>query len=108
MAVEIFNTDAVLEPGHRLRVTISSGDVPHILAPPDTVVNGVGGVSTVHHGGDSQSYLTAGLAPLGAEPAAPKPTKLQRCRSKAKRAHKSGKRRQAALRRCSARYGPRA
>jgi hypothetical protein len=107
MAVEIFNTDAVLEPGHRLRVTLSSGDVPHILAPPDTVLAGVGGMSTVHRGGDAQSFLTAGLAPLGPEPA-PKPTKLQRCRSKAKHAHKSGKRRRAALARCSARYGNRA
>jgi hypothetical protein len=107
MAIEVFNTDAVIEPGHRLRVTISSGEVPHILVPPDTALNGAGGVSTVHRGGDSQTFLTATLAPLGPEPA-PKPTRLQRCRSKAKRKYGPGKRRRAALARCSARYGPRA
>ena len=107
MAIEIFNTDAVIEPGHRLRVTISSGDVPHLLAPADAALNSVGGMSTVHRGGGSQSYLTAAIAPLGPEPAARKRTKLQRCRARAKRMHRAGKRRRAALKRCSRRYGVR-
>jgi len=67
MAIEIFNTDAVLDPGHRLRVTISSGDVPQVIAPTLSALASVGGISTVYHGGGSQSYLTAGLAPLGPE-----------------------------------------
>jgi putative CocE/NonD family hydrolase len=67
MAIEIFNTDAVIEPGYSLRVTISSGDVPHILAPPDSTVASVGAVNTVYRGPGSQSYLTAGVAPLGSE-----------------------------------------
>ena len=67
MAIEIFNTDAVLAAGHRLRVTVSSGDIPHILAPTPSVVKGAGGVSTVHRGRGSQSYLTAAVAPLGPE-----------------------------------------
>jgi putative CocE/NonD family hydrolase len=67
MAIEIFNTDAVLAAGHRLRVTITSGDVPHMLTPAPTTVNTVGAVNTVRRG-PSGSYLTAGVAPLGPEP----------------------------------------
>lgn len=70
LEIEVFNTDAVLERGYRLRVSISSGDVPHILAPPDTTAASVGAVNTVHRGPGSQSYLTAGVAPLGPEPRA--------------------------------------
>ncbi|MDQ3935471.1 MAG: CocE/NonD family hydrolase, partial [Actinomycetota bacterium] len=88
MAIEILNTDAVVQPGHRLRVTVSSGDVPHLLVPADTAVAGAGGTSTVHRGGGSPSFLTAAVAPLGPEPAPHTRTKLQRCRSKAKRAHR--------------------
>ena len=108
MAVEIFATDAVIEPGHRLRVTIASGEVPHLLQPADAALDSAGGISTVHRGEGSQSFLTAGVAPLGPEPAARTRTKLQRCRSKAKRAHRPGKRRRAALAACSRRYGKRA
>lgn len=118
MAVEIFNTDAVVAPGHRLRVTISSGDVPHLLAPADTTANSVGSVATVHRGAGSQSFLTAGVAPLGAEPSAATvraqrakarraKARLARCRAKARRAHRAGKRRRAALARCQARHGGR-
>ena len=67
MAIEIFNTDSIIEAGHRLRVTISSGDVPHILAPAPSALNSAGGISTVYRGGSSQSFLTAALAPLGPE-----------------------------------------
>jgi uncharacterized protein len=68
LAIEIFNTDAVIQPGHRLRVTISSGDFPHLVAPADSLLDSAGGISTVHRGGSSQSFLTAGVAPLGPEP----------------------------------------
>ncbi|MFL5781321.1 MAG: CocE/NonD family hydrolase [Thermoleophilaceae bacterium] len=68
MAIEIFNTDAVLAKGHRLRVTISSGDVPHMMAPAPDSVNGAGAVNTVHFGARAPSFLTAGVAPLGTEP----------------------------------------
>ena len=37
--VEIFNTDAVIRRGHRLRLTISSGDVPHLLQPAPSLAN---------------------------------------------------------------------
>lgn len=70
MAIEIFNTDAVIATDHRLRLTISSGDVPHLLVPAQSLLASVGGLSTVHRGGSSPSFLTASIAPLGAEPAA--------------------------------------
>ena len=69
MAIEIFATDAVLQPGHRLRVTISSGDVPHIMTTTPVTLNTVGAVNTVHRGKSSPSFLTATVAPLGPEPA---------------------------------------
>ena len=71
MEIEVFNTDAVLQPGHRLRVTLSSGDVPHILTTTPVALNAVGAVNTVYRDKASPSFLTAGLAPLGPEPAAP-------------------------------------
>ena len=70
MEIEIFNTDAVLQPGHRLRVTISSGDVPHILTTTPVALNAVGAVNTVYRDKGSPSFLTAPVAPLGPEPAA--------------------------------------
>jgi uncharacterized protein len=68
MEIEIFNTDAVIAAGHRLRVTISSGDVPHMLVTVPTGVNSAGAVNTVHWGGAQPSFLTAGVAPLGSQP----------------------------------------
>ena len=71
MAIEIFNSDAVLAAGHRLRVTISSGDVPHMMVPAGTAANSAGAVNTVRHGPHAPSFLTAGVAPLGPEPRHP-------------------------------------
>jgi uncharacterized protein len=68
MAIEIFNSDAVLAAGHRLRVTISSGDVPHMMVPAPDAVNSVGAINTVRYGAKDPSFLTAGIAPLGTEP----------------------------------------
>ena len=33
LAIEIFPTNAVLEPGHRLRLTVGGADFPHALPP---------------------------------------------------------------------------
>jgi hypothetical protein len=68
--IEIFNTDAVLAPGHRLRLTLTSGDVPHLLAPVPITANSVGAVNTVHSDPGAASYLTVPEAPLGPELAA--------------------------------------
>jgi putative CocE/NonD family hydrolase len=63
IAIEIFNTDAVIPAGDRLRVTISSGSVPQILAPAGSMLDSVGGISSVGFGGAAQSFLTASVAP---------------------------------------------
>src|SRR5205085_1750024 len=116
MAIEVFNTDAVIQPGHRLRLTISSGDVPHLLATTPVALNSVGAVNTTYRGPGSQSFLTTTLAPLGPEPGnrastrqnATKPkrrTKLQRCHAAATRRHHGRKARRHALHRCERLYG---
>ena len=71
MAIEIYNTDAVLKRGHRLRVTLSSGEIPHLAGPAGAILNSAGGTSTVHRGRGAQSWLTVPLAPLTPEPVAP-------------------------------------
>jgi uncharacterized protein len=68
--IEIFNTDAVLAPGHRLRLTLTSGDVPHLLTPVPITANSAGAINTVHSDPGSASYLNVAEAPLGPEPAA--------------------------------------
>ncbi|WP_406024177.1 CocE/NonD family hydrolase [Nocardioides sp. NBC_00850] len=47
--VEVFPTGAVIEKGHRLRVTVHSYDVPHLLPNVKQLVRGIAGVVTVHH-----------------------------------------------------------
>ena len=56
--IEIFNTDAVITKGHRLRLTIAQGDVPHMLAPAPALVDSVGGRSSVHIDPAAPSFLT--------------------------------------------------
>jgi predicted acyl esterase len=89
LAIEIFNTDAVLEPGHRLRVTISSGDVPHMLTTVPDTANSAGAVNVVHYGPKAPSFLTAGVAPLGPEPAVKKRKKHRKPHGKTRDGHYS-------------------
>jgi putative CocE/NonD family hydrolase len=56
--IEIFNTDAVIKPGHSLRLTIAQGDVPHMPAPAPSLVDGAGGRSSVHIDPANPSFLT--------------------------------------------------
>jgi putative CocE/NonD family hydrolase len=56
--IEVFNTDAVVKRGHRLRLTISSGDVPHLVAPGPAFVNSAGAVDTVQYGPGATSFVT--------------------------------------------------
>jgi len=65
--VEIFNTDAVIKRGHRLRLAISSGDVPHLLQPAPALANSVGSVNTVHYGPRQASFLTVPVVRAGAD-----------------------------------------
>jgi putative CocE/NonD family hydrolase len=64
--VEIFPTDAVIEPGHRLRLVLTHGDVPHMLAATPDALNSIGAVDSVHIDPTRPSFLTlpvAGPAP---------------------------------------------
>jgi predicted acyl esterase len=56
--VEVFNTDALLAKGHRLRLTITSGDVPHLLSTAPDTVNAAGAVNTVFYDAREPSYVT--------------------------------------------------
>jgi putative CocE/NonD family hydrolase len=47
LQVEVFPTSFVLQPGHRLRVTIAPSDVPHALPPVPSAAASLGGVVTV-------------------------------------------------------------
>lgn len=65
--VEIFPTDAVIEPGHRLRLALTHGDVPHLLAATPDAVNGLGAVDSVHIDPAAPSFLTLPVVgPAGA------------------------------------------
>jgi len=55
--VEIFPTAAVIEPGHRLRLTVAGYDVPHLLAPiPDLPMQAL--PITLYTGPEHRSVLT--------------------------------------------------
>jgi hypothetical protein len=73
MKVEIFPTSLVVQPGHRLRVSITTGDLPH--QGPNTWVLGksTGGVSTIHFGGATPSavYMGAVGQQVAAQPPVP-------------------------------------
>jgi len=56
----------VIEPGHRLRLALTHGDVPHMLAATPDALNSVGAVDSVHIDPAQPSFLTlpvAGPAP---------------------------------------------
>jgi hypothetical protein len=57
LAVEVFPTNALLMPGHRLRVTIASGDFPHQLAPLPELVRSLAGTTTILTDPRHRSYL---------------------------------------------------
>lgn len=54
--VEVFPTGARLFPGDRLRISVQSFDVPHLLPPLPQVVGSLG-VTTIHHGPEHDSRL---------------------------------------------------
>ncbi|MDV3123659.1 CocE/NonD family hydrolase [Mycobacterium sp. 21AC1] len=64
--VEVFPTAALIEPGHRLRLTLTTYDFPHLVPTKPARAVLAGGVYQVREGGDSPSSL---LVPL-ADPAA--------------------------------------
>ena len=55
--VEVFPTSTVIEPGHRLRLTLTTSDVPHESGTASTTTGSAGGDLTVLFGGGNASYL---------------------------------------------------
>lgn len=47
LAVEVFPTAFVIQPGHSLRVTLAAYDVPHALPPLQGILDSLGGMVTV-------------------------------------------------------------
>jgi hypothetical protein len=57
LAVEVFPTNAVIRPGHQLRVTIASGDFPHQVAPIPALANSLTGTTTILTDPSYASYI---------------------------------------------------
>ena len=55
--VEVFPTGAVLEAGHRLRITVQAFDTPHLSAPLPQLGDSAGGIITIHHSATYPSRL---------------------------------------------------
>ncbi|MHB8659670.1 MAG: CocE/NonD family hydrolase [Solirubrobacteraceae bacterium] len=64
--IEIFPTTALLAAGHRLRLTLTTSDVPHLLAGPQQLDNLAGGVYLIQRNRKYASYLEAPLTGAGA------------------------------------------
>jgi uncharacterized protein len=59
LQIEIFPTTAVIEPGHALRLTISTGDFPHETSTLSTTL-GSAGIDTLYLGPDHPSSIYLG------------------------------------------------
>jgi predicted acyl esterase len=59
LQIEIFPTTAVIEPGHALRLTISTGDFPHETSTLSTTL-GAAGIDTLYLGPDHPSLIYLG------------------------------------------------
>ena len=55
--LEIFPTSAVIEPGHRLRLTLTTSDVPHEAGTASTDTASAAGAVTILFGPQDPSYL---------------------------------------------------
>jgi putative CocE/NonD family hydrolase len=68
--VEVFPTAVTLEPGHRLRIAITTADLPHQGPNASTLANSIGGVTTVYFDAQHPSRVYLGAdRPLGGRPA---------------------------------------
>jgi hypothetical protein len=56
--VEVFPTYATIRTGHRIRVTVSTADFPHLLPTGPALANLAGGIYRIHRGGDAASSIT--------------------------------------------------
>ena len=66
--VEVFPTSFVVQPGHRLRLSLTTADLPHQGPNLSTLANSTGGVTTMYFGAThpSRVYLGALPAPTAA------------------------------------------
>jgi putative CocE/NonD family hydrolase len=71
--IEVFPTVGVLAPGHRLRLTLTTSDTPHLLPIASQAANLAGGVYAVQHNAKAASFIEL---PLGG--ATLPPTQLTR------------------------------
>jgi hypothetical protein len=61
--VEVFPTVAMLAPGHRLRLTITTSDTPHLAPTPAQLANLAGGAYQVQRNAAAASFVELPLAP---------------------------------------------
>jgi hypothetical protein len=59
--VEVFPTYATIASGHRIRVTVSTADFPHLLPTAPALANLAGGVYRLQRGGTDASSITIPL-----------------------------------------------
>lgn len=64
LRIEVFPTHATIEPGQRLRLTITTSDVPHELQTVSTTTNALG-IDTFYVGGDTPSSVYLGTLTPG-------------------------------------------
>jgi hypothetical protein len=64
LRIEVFPTNATIEAGHQLRLTITTSDLPHELQTLSTTVNAVG-LDTFYAGGDTPSSVYLGTTTPG-------------------------------------------
>jgi predicted acyl esterase len=63
--VEVLPTFASIAKGHRVRVTISTSDTPHLLPTSEQLANLVGGVYQVLRSPGAASFVELPIAPEG-------------------------------------------
>jgi putative CocE/NonD family hydrolase len=57
LAVEVFPTNALIQPRHSLRIVVTSGDFPHQLAPLPALSSSLAGTTTILTDPDHPSYV---------------------------------------------------
>lgn len=63
--VDVFPTYDTVAAGHRIRVTLSTSDTPHLVPTAPELVNLLGGIYTVQHSPAAASAIELPLAPAG-------------------------------------------
>ena len=61
--IEVFPTFARLAAGHRLRLTLTTSDLPHLVPTPAQVAGLLGGVYAVQRTAVAASFLEIPMAP---------------------------------------------